>query len=83
MDFFFSSKALKDIKKLTPNMQKRLIKKLDYFCRQKDPLKFSEVLIDNNIGSYRYRIGDYRVVFDVEKNLLIILRIGHRKEIYT
>lgn len=63
-------------------MQMRIIKKLDYFC-EKDPLVYADKLIDLRIGTYRFRIGDWRVVFDLEaKNMLTIHLIGHRKEIY-
>lgn len=34
------------------------------------------------LGSYRFRIGDYRVVFDLEGDQIVILRVGHRREIY-
>jgi mRNA-degrading endonuclease RelE of RelBE toxin-antitoxin system len=34
------------------------------------------------LGSYRFRIGDYRVIFDLEKEDMVILRIGNRLEIY-
>ncbi|PIU83448.1 MAG: hypothetical protein COS68_03990 [Elusimicrobia bacterium CG06_land_8_20_14_3_00_38_11] len=34
------------------------------------------------MGMYRFRVGDYRVIFDVDKNNIVILRIGHRKKIY-
>jgi mRNA interferase RelE/StbE len=36
----------------------------------------------HKIGAYRFRIGDYRVVFDIDDNNVVILRIGHRKSIY-
>jgi mRNA interferase RelE/StbE len=39
-------------------------------------------LTDPEIGTYRFRIGDYRVIFDLEGNDVIVLRVGHRKEIY-
>jgi len=32
--------------------------------------------------TYRLRIGDYRALFDVERDTIIIRRVGHRKEIY-
>ncbi|MBU7028007.1 MAG: type II toxin-antitoxin system RelE/ParE family toxin [Theionarchaea archaeon] len=32
--------------------------------------------------SYRFRIGDCRVIFDIDGKTLVILRIGHRKRIY-
>ncbi|MDH4220892.1 MAG: type II toxin-antitoxin system RelE/ParE family toxin [Candidatus Aminicenantes bacterium] len=34
------------------------------------------------MGGYRFRIGDYRVIFDIEGNEIGVLRVGHRREIY-
>jgi len=34
------------------------------------------------LGQYRFRIGDYRVVFDIEGDTLFVLDVGHRKDIY-
>jgi mRNA interferase RelE/StbE len=45
-------------------------------------LKYAEKLVDPRLGTYRFRIGDYRVVFDLEGNEIIVLRVGHRKDIY-
>uniref|UniRef100_A0A7C3MKC3 Type II toxin-antitoxin system RelE/ParE family toxin n=1 Tax=Dictyoglomus thermophilum TaxID=14 RepID=A0A7C3MKC3_DICTH len=47
-----------------------------------DLLKYARKLINPKIGSYRFRIGNYRVIFDIDGENIIILRIGHRKEIY-
>ncbi|MBI5235651.1 MAG: type II toxin-antitoxin system RelE/ParE family toxin [Deltaproteobacteria bacterium] len=47
-----------------------------------DPFKYAERLTDSNLGTYRFRIGDYRIIFDVEDNTIVVLRAGHRKEIY-
>ena len=35
-------------------------------------------------GFYKLRVGDYRVIYelDIEEQLIIIIRIGHRREIY-
>ncbi|MEX2720679.1 MAG: type II toxin-antitoxin system RelE/ParE family toxin [Candidatus Wukongarchaeota archaeon] len=32
--------------------------------------------------TYRFRIGKYRVIFDINGENMVILRIGHRKSIY-
>lgn len=45
-------------------------------------MKFAEPLIDKRLGSYRFRTGEYRVIFDVEKDEITVLLVGHRKEIY-
>lgn len=82
MDYSFKPQALKQLEKLPKNIQKRIIKKLDFYCYQQLPLQFAEPLVDKRLGSYRFRIGEYRVVFDVERNQIIVLLVGHRKEIY-
>ena len=79
----FKPSALKDLKKLPINIQKRIAKKLDYILNQNEPLDCAVPLIGNSIaGDYRFRIGDYRVVFDLVKNKLIIILIEHRREVY-
>lgn len=78
----FKPQAVRDLKKLSREMQKRIIKKLDYFVSAEDPLFFADHLINYELGSYRFRIGDYRVIFDVMNEVLIILTLGHRREIY-
>jgi mRNA interferase RelE/StbE len=45
-------------------------------------LRFAEKLSDPILGEYRFRIGDYRVIFDIQEDEIIILRVGHRREIY-
>jgi len=39
-------------------------------------------MVDPALGTYRFRIGDYRVIFDIEGNEVVVLRVGHRREIY-
>ena len=48
---------------------------------REDPLKYGERITDPRLGSYRFRIGD-RVVFDLEGEEIVVLRVGHRREIY-
>jgi len=47
-----------------------------------DPFKYAEKLTDPKLGTYRFRIGDYRVIFDMEETDIVVLRVGHRKDIY-
>jgi len=76
----YTRRAEKDIKKLDPSTKNHIGKAL--LKLQEDPIRYSEKLTDPKIGTYRFRIGDYRVIFDIEGNDIVILRIGHRKEIY-
>jgi mRNA interferase RelE/StbE len=45
-------------------------------------LRFAEKISDPILGEYRFRIGDYRVIFDIEENEIVVLKVGHRREIY-
>ena len=76
----YTQRSLKDIAKLDRIVKKRIARKLLDF--QKDPLKFSEPLKEYKFGKRRFRIGNYRVAFDIEGKEIVILRIGHRREIY-
>ena len=48
----------------------------------KNPRQHGKGLTANTTGEWRYRIGDYRVLFDIEDDNLIIGRVLHRKESY-
>lgn len=78
----FTSVSFKQLKKLPKNIQSRIIKKLDFYCQQSNPLLYADLLIDHQIGQFRFCIGNYRVVFDREENVFIVLAIGHRRDIY-
>jgi mRNA interferase RelE/StbE len=82
MEVVFTRSAFRQFKKLDRKIQKRIDKKLRFFVSQKNPLQFAEPLKDPRFGHFRFRIGDYRIIFDVEKEKIIILKVGHRKEIY-
>jgi mRNA interferase RelE/StbE len=71
---------LKDLENIDMVMQNRIVAKLKEYA--KEPLKYARKLIDTKIGTYRFRIGNYRVVFDLDGGNIVILRIGHRGNIY-
>jgi len=81
----FFGKALEDLEKINRAQQKIIKEKLLILAKNPEVLK-------NNIKKlsgvkedlYRLRIGNYRVTFKKEKEhfLILIIRIGHRKEVY-
>ncbi len=80
-ELVYTKRAVKDIRRLDHKVKKRLKKALERF--RESPFEGSvQKLSDPEFGTYRFRIGDYRVIFDVDGNKLIILRVGHRKDIY-
>ena len=76
----YTHKAFRDIRELEENVKKRIGKALERY--REEPLKFASRLIDSKLGMFRFRIGDYRVICDIEDDEIIILRVGHRKDIY-
>ncbi len=78
----FSKTACKDIDKLDKLTKQRIAKKLEYFLGQDNTLSFAKQLIDSKLGTYRFRVGHYRVVFDIEGDTIEVLAIKHRKDVY-
>ena len=72
--------AKRDIDRLDRVIQKRIARKLIYF--KSDPIKLSKPLVDFEQGQYRYRVGDFRICFDIEGNKIVVNRIRHRREVY-
>jgi len=76
----YTASAQKDIKKLDNVARKRLKGKLELLMT--DPICFSKKLVHSGLGIYRYSVGDYRIIFDLHGKDIVILRVGHRREIY-
>ncbi len=78
-----TSRAEKDLKRLTKQVRTRVIGKIYELKINRYPQQYKR-LIGNNMAKFRLRIGDYRVIYDVfDKNkTVLIYRIGHRREIY-
>ena len=75
----YTLRAIKDIERLDLRTKERIGKALLRY--EEDPLRHAERLTEPKLGTYRFRIGDYRVVFDLDDEI-VVLRIGHRREIY-
>ena len=79
----FRPAAVKDLKKLPTAVRQRIGLKIDYYRKQPDPLTYAVKLTGlNKGGDYRFRIGQYQVVFDVEDDRIIVLYVEHRREVY-
>ena len=76
----YTKRALRDIEKLDIVVKKQISSKI--LLLAKNPLKNAKKLIDFRLGQYRWRIGNYRIIFDIEESNIVVLRIRHRKEIY-
>lgn len=77
---FYTPRAVKDIRRLDPVVKKKVGKKIETLLV--NPLSRAHKLTDSKAGDYRWRIGNYRVVFDVSGKTIYVLRVRHRKDIY-
>ncbi|QQR65351.1 type II toxin-antitoxin system RelE/ParE family toxin [Candidatus Kaiserbacteria bacterium] len=86
MTIIYSDDALRQLKKLSPALSKRIVLKIADNVLQDDPLVRAKALQGTLSGKYRYRIGDYRAIFTIDENgnitILTILSIKHRKDVY-
>ena len=82
----YTKRAFSDLAFLGKKDAERVLDKISYFCSQKDTLRYAKKLKDPKFGTYRFRIGDYRAIFDLDRGgnvqILLILTIRHRRDIY-
>lgn len=80
----YTQKSVEDFEKLEKIHQKRIKNKLDFYIATWHPVSFAKKLTNPDIWEYRYRIWDYRIIFDVDENwkIIIIALIWKRWEIY-
>lgn len=80
----YTETARKQLKKLDKAMQKRILDYMDEVALLENPRSRGKALVENMRGLWRYRVGDYRVICEIQESRIIIsvLKIGHRKNIY-
>lgn len=81
----FTEKARKFLKKIDKQTAKLItawIRKNLENCE--NPRLLGKGLTSNRSGQWRYRIGDYRLLAEIQENkiVILILEIGHRSDIY-
>ncbi len=76
----FTDTSRRQFRKLKKDVQERIIKALERIRIR--PESYVKKLVGD--PGYRLRVGDYRIILDIQKSELIILviKIGHRKNIY-
>ena len=81
----YDENAARDLANLDGQSAKRIKKYLDErIATDEDLRRFGEELKSNLAGLRRYRVGDYRIIAEIqdEKIIVLIVRIGHRSKIY-
>ncbi len=81
----FESSAKKELKLLDNTAKTNILRYMrERIATDKDPRRFGDPLGKDLTGLWRYRIGNYRVVCDIqdEKILVLVVRVAHRRKVY-
>jgi mRNA interferase RelE/StbE len=81
-----SGTAARELEKLDPLHRKRILKFLhERLAPLDNPRSIGQALHGSRFGEFwKYRVGDYRLISKIEdaRVLILVLRIGHRREVY-
>lgn len=77
-------KAEDDLTRIDRAIALRIIRKLQWIKCQENSIQYGKRLTDPAIGDIRFRIGDYRAIAIIQekRKTIIIVKIGHRKDVY-
>ncbi len=80
-ELIYSPSALKALEKLDKSIQQRVIIALERLRIRPESCDIKKLA---GMPGYRFRVGDYRVIFDMEEDKLklLVIKIGHRKNVY-
>ncbi len=82
MRVVFSYRSFQKLQKLDKIVQARIIQKLKFYSTHKDPSRFAKRLTKRKLGQFSFRIGDYRLIFDLKQETISVVDVGRRDEIY-
>ena len=75
----YEKEALKELDKLEPSISRRIIKKIEDMSENPSSCDIKKLKGSND---YRLRVGNYRIIFVFDKDLIKIIKVGHRQQIY-
>ncbi len=80
----YKKNARKQLRKLDIQIAERMLTDMEYFTAQPDPRAFAVSLTGTWKGFWRFRTGDYRVICEIDegKLLILVVKVGHRRDIY-
>jgi mRNA interferase RelE/StbE len=81
----WAESASKEFNKLDNSVKILIQKFLDKLAERDDPRSLGEELAADLAGYWKYRIGDYRLIAEIQDDVfkVLMLAIGHRRDIYA
>ncbi len=81
----YTERAIKSLRKLDKHTRKLIVAWIDKnLVDCENPRVHGKGLVQNRSGEWRYRVGDYRIICEIKEKeiVILVLEIGHRREIY-
>ena len=77
-----SPMAARQLRKLDPQVRRRIQAAIDLLAEHPRPPAATQLV--GGAGEWRVRTGNYRIVYEIEDDqlLILVLRLGHRSEVY-
>ena len=81
----YTKSANRELSKLDRQIAKRIVDYMDKHIAPLDDPRSVGKILTGSLGEYwRYRVGDYRVICNIQDNevLILVVRVGKRSEVY-
>jgi len=82
----YTQQAVKELGKLDRHTRMLILAWIEkHLVNCADPRQHGKALTSNHSGQWRYRVGDYRLLAEIQDDciVILILTVGHRREIYN
>ncbi len=76
---FYEKEASKELEKLEPIVSRRIVNKIEKMSENPSLCDIKKI---KSTDYYRLRVGDYRVIFIFESDIIKVFKVSHRQQIY-
>lgn len=82
-ELVISEEAIEQLDRINKPERERIVKKLEWIAARVAILEHY-MMTGNWAGHYRYKIGDYRAIYDLnhDERIMLVTNVGHRKDVY-
>ena len=78
----FTAAGEREFTKLPPQLQKRIVDKIELYISSDNPISFAKPLVNLPPATHRFRVGKYRICFYLESSAIVIDGVDAREDAY-
>ncbi len=73
-----------DLRRLDPPLRTRILNRLEWMGENAELLRHQALRGEEWSGCFKYRVGDYRIIYQLDRptERLLVLKVGHRRDVY-